>query len=215
MSNFTLDHIFCFCEPQVSGEIENAAKAGFTVNAGNRHQGQGTANRSIVFEENYLELIFLESLTDAQVNPLRLDKRAEWRKTGASPFGICLRGAISKDESSQFWSYHPPYWPDGAIFIHKSNEESPGLPLIFVIPSSTRPVERPNVDVMYFSHRSGAKAIQKVDISGPNYQWPLLSMPHEITLSKTEQPHMKVKVDGKLKNEIFLNSLLTIVGASL
>ena len=214
MSNFTLDHIFCFCEPQLTCESENAAKAGFTINSGTRHQGQGTANRSIIFEENYLELIFLESVTDAQTNPLRLDKRADWRKTGASPFGICLRGAISKNEINQFWSYRPPYWPDRVIFIHKSNEESPEQPLIFVIPSSIRPADRPNANVTHFHHRSVSKAIQKVDVSGPDYQWPQLSKPQAVLLSKTQQPHMAVSIDGKLPDEVFLNGLLSIVGTT-
>ena len=123
MSNFNLDHIFCFCEPQLVRESEIATEAGFTFNPVNRHLGQGTANRAIIFEENYLELIFIDSFVDAQKNPLRLDKRADWQKTAASPFGICLRGSISENERPEFWEYHPPYWPDGVIFIHKSNEE--------------------------------------------------------------------------------------------
>ncbi|WP_413582382.1 VOC family protein [Bdellovibrio sp. HCB288] len=125
MSNFTLDHIFCFCESQLSGEAEKATNVGFTLYPGNRHPGQGTANRAIMFEDNYLEFIFLESVNDAQKNPLRLDKRADWRNTGASPFGICLRGAIAEADSYQFWAYHPPYWQGGVIFVHKSNESSP------------------------------------------------------------------------------------------
>ncbi|MGE5084702.1 MAG: hypothetical protein ACM3MG_00270 [Bacillota bacterium] len=55
-----------------------------------RHLGQGTANRAIIFKENYLEFIFMDLLGDAKKNPLRLDKRAEWNNTCASPFGICL-----------------------------------------------------------------------------------------------------------------------------
>ena len=58
MSNFTLDHLFCFCEPELSRETENATRAGFTLNPGNRHPGQGTANRAIIFKENYLEFIY-------------------------------------------------------------------------------------------------------------------------------------------------------------
>ena len=90
MSNFTLDHLFCFCEPELFRETENATRAGFTLNPGNRHPGQGTANRAIIFKENYLEFIFMDLPGDAKKNPLRLDKRADWSNTGASPFGICL-----------------------------------------------------------------------------------------------------------------------------
>ena len=87
MSNLTLDHLFCFCEPQLSKETKNTTQAGFTLHPGNPHLGQGTANRAIIFKENYLEFIFMESPGDAKKNPLRLDKRADWSNTGASPFG--------------------------------------------------------------------------------------------------------------------------------
>jgi len=52
-SNLILDHLFCFCEPPAKREVEIAERAGFALTAGTRHQGQGTANRCIVFEENY------------------------------------------------------------------------------------------------------------------------------------------------------------------
>lgn len=214
MSNFTLDHLFCFCDPQLSRETESAIKAGLTLNSGNRHPGQGTANRSIVFEENYLELIFMNLLIDAQKNPLRLDKRADWRQTGASPFGICLRGEISESESTQFWVYRPPYRPEGEIFIHKSNENTPEQPLIFVVPSSTRPISRPNLDLSHLTHKTGSKMIRTANIAGPNYRWPRISKPQGVVLSEADCLQMKITVDGILPSEIFLNDLLSIVGGS-
>ncbi len=214
MSNFILDHIFCFCEPALADEIKNTDNAGFKLNSGNRHSGQGTANRSIMFEENYLEFIFLESLNDAIKNPLKLPQRANWHKTGASPFGICLRGAISQDECDQFWEYHPPYWSSGVIFIHKSNEESPDQPFVFIIPSSARPVDRPNVNPSQLSHKTSSTAILKVEIAGPNYKWPNISGSQQINLTKADSPHMRVTVDGKLPYEIVLNDLLSVVSAS-
>lgn len=213
MSNFILDHIFCFCEPTLVKEIKNTDNAGFTLNSGNRHPGQGTANRAILFEENYLEFIFLESLHDANNNLLKLAQRANWNKTGASPFGICLRGSISQDENNQFWEYHPPYWPGGVIFVHKSNEESPDQPFVFVIPSSARPVDRPNINPSQLLHKTKSTAILKVELAGPNYKWPHISSSQQITFTKADSPRMKVTVDGKLPNEIFLNDLLSVVSA--
>lgn len=213
MANFTLDHIFCFCEPALTDEIKNTDNAGFTLNSGNRHPGQGTANRAILFEENYLEFIFLESLDDANKNPLKLGQRATWHKTGASPFGICLRGEITRQEKDQFWEYYPPYWPGGVIFIHKSNEESPVQPFVFVIPSSVRPVDRPNLNPSLLSHKTASTAILKVEIMGPNYKWPKTSESQQVTFKKAHSPHMRVTVDGKLRNEVFLNDLLSVVSA--
>lgn len=212
MSNFTLDHLFCFCDPDLSTETENVTRTGFTLHPGNRHPGQGTANRAILFKENYLEFIFMDSLHDAQKNPLRMDKRADWRNTGASPFGICLRGEISEKESTEFWAYRPPYWPDGVIYIHKSNEDEPEQPFIFVIPSSVRPIDKPSLNVSFMTHKTRSEAIRAVNILGPNYKWPNISKPKEITLSESNHLQMKVTVDGMIPNEILLNDLLSIYG---
>lgn len=212
MSNFTLDHLFCFCDPELHQETENATSAGFILHPGNRHSGQGTANRAIIFKENYLEFIFMDFPGDAKINPLRLDKRADWRNTGASPFGICLRGTISEKESANFWVYHPPYWPDGVIFIHKSNEDEPEQPFIFVISSSVRPIDKPNMNFSHLTHKTGSEAIRTVNISGPNYKWPNISKPKEITLSESDHLKMKITVDGIIRSETLLNDLLSICG---
>lgn len=214
MSHYTLDHLFCFCEPQLIRETENTKNAEFTLYSGNHHQGQGTAMRAIMFEDNYLELIFLESQSDAENNPLRLDKRADWRNTGASPFGICLRGAIPENERHQFWTYNPPYWPEGEIFIHKSNEDKTEQPLIFVIPLSTPPVSKSKLDISYLTHKTGSKKIQAANLAGPNYKWPSISKPQGIVFSEADFPQMKLTVDGFLPNEIFMNDLLTIIGVN-
>lgn len=211
MSNFTLDHIFCFCEPTLTDEVEAINKIGLTLHPGNRHPGQGTANRAVMFEENYLEFIFLDSLSDAKSNPLKLHKRADWRYTGSSPFGICLRGEISKSEINQFWEYNPPYWPSGVIFIHKSNEDTPEQPLIFVIPSSSRPADKPNINIVHLTHETASQAIQKVEIVGPNYKWPEIFKPQKIFFSEADHPHMKITIDGKPLDEIVLNDSLSIV----
>lgn len=210
MSNFTLDHVFCFCELGLSSETENATHAGFTLSPENRHPGQGTANRAIIFNENYLEFIFMDSPSDAKKNPLRLDKRAEWYNTGASPFGICLRGVISETEIAEFWTYHPPYWPEGVIFIHKSNEDEPEQPLIFVIPSSSRPIDRPHFNLSNLKHKTRSEAIQTVKILGPNYKWPNISKPKGVIVSNADHLQMKITVDGIVPNEILLNDLLSV-----
>ena len=56
------------------------------VTAGRAHPGQWTANRCVFCGAQYLELIYLASREDAAANPVRLDRRVDWRKTGASPF---------------------------------------------------------------------------------------------------------------------------------
>ena len=83
MSTLKLDHIFCFCEPEGIREVKKCAEIGLTVTDKREHLGQGTANRCIMFNENYLELIFLNNINEAVSNQLRLEKRAYWKKTGS------------------------------------------------------------------------------------------------------------------------------------
>lgn len=91
---------------------------------------------------------------------MRLDKRANWRSTGTSPFGISLRGKILEKEIDQFWTYQPPYWPNGVIFIHKLNEKDPTQPLIFVIPSSTRPIDNFSIKAPHLTHKNYPKRFE-------------------------------------------------------
>ena len=58
------------------------------------HIGQGTASRVFVFENAYLELIWVDDEQAATKNAARtgidMKTRAQWKQTGASPFGIGL-----------------------------------------------------------------------------------------------------------------------------
>lgn len=125
-----LDHVFCFCESQLP-ELQKVEEMGFSVYPTRTHQGQGTANRCILFQENYLELIYLSSKEDSLKNPLKLYKRAEWKETAASPFGIALRGNIPDEHKNEFWEYRPSYSPNQTIYIHKFNEQHPRGPPSF------------------------------------------------------------------------------------
>lgn len=173
MSLLTFDHIFCFCKPPATHEVGVTSKEGFTLTDQKGHSGQGTANRCIIFEENYLEFIFLNNLDDAVANPLRLDRRSNWKETKFSPFGIGLRGKISEEDIDNFWIYNPPYWPDGKIYIHKSNETAQNLPLFFVIPSVKKPSER-GVDPNLLKHKSRSTQIKSIHLAGPGYNLSLI-----------------------------------------
>jgi len=123
-----IDHLFCFVDPGADW-ASRARDAGWVLDQGIEHAGQGTRNRRLWLPEQYLEFIWLSSRADAANNPLRLDRRADWRTTGACPFGIGLRGQLDEDLRSEFWSYRPPYAPEACIWVHRSNEAAP---LVFV-----------------------------------------------------------------------------------
>jgi hypothetical protein len=127
-----IDHIFCFVDPYADW-VARVGDAGWVLDEGVEHVGEGTRNRRLWLPEHYLEFIWLSSRIDAVNNPLRLDRRADWLVTGACPFGIGLRGQLDEELRSEFWGYHPPYAGGACIWIHRSNETDPAAPLLFVV----------------------------------------------------------------------------------
>jgi Glyoxalase-like domain len=121
-----LDHVFCL----VSDPGDAARRLeddGWVLDAGQAHPGQGTRNRRLVWPGQYFELLWVTDAAEARANPLRLDRRADCRVTGASPVGLGFRGRVEGDE---FWPYDalgPRIW------IHRDNERFPERPLVFVL----------------------------------------------------------------------------------
>ncbi len=136
-----IDHLFCFVDPHADWATR-AHDAGWVLDDGVEHAGQGTRNRRLWLPRQYLEFIWLSSRTDAASNPLRLDRRADWRTTGACPFGIGLRGQLDEELRSEFSAYRPPYAPEAYIWVHRSNEMDVATPLVFVVESPAEILER-------------------------------------------------------------------------
>src|SRR5687768_9248642 len=105
-----VDHVFAFVEPPGAWP-QALEKAGFRLDPGHAHEGQGTRNRRLLLRRSYIEWIWLERRHDAQSNPLRLDRRADWRTSGWSPFGLALRGALDDVGRDAFWPYTPSFAP--------------------------------------------------------------------------------------------------------
>jgi glyoxalase-like protein len=124
-----LDHVFCIVPP--AGDwLTRLSEAGWQPDEGTSHPGQGTRNRRLVFSGQYLELVWVENPAEARANPLRLDRRAEWAATGASPFGVGLRGRLTGEQREAFWLYEDLGVP---LWIHRDNERCPERPLTFVL----------------------------------------------------------------------------------
>lgn len=89
-----LDHVFVWV---TKGAPEAAwlQKAGLQLQPETHpHIGQGTASKIFIFENLYLELIWIEDEQAAAKNAARsgidMLHRARWRNSGASPFGVGL-----------------------------------------------------------------------------------------------------------------------------
>lgn len=138
MARAELDHLFILTArgaPEAAALVELGLEEGLP----NRHPGQGTANRRFFFANAYLELLWVEDEAEARSEParrLRLWERWSRRDAGASPFGICLRGATPPFAS---WGYHPHYAP--APIPVALSSESVDDPLLFFIPIEGRRFE--------------------------------------------------------------------------
>ena len=134
-----LDHVFCLvAEPARAAQL--LKDDGWVLDAGQIHAGQGTRNRRVDLGDQFFELLWVCDATEARVNPLRLDRRADWAATGASPIGLGFRGRIDPALADEFWLYHAV---GVDIWIHRDDERHPERPLIFVLDAEQR---RPSAD---------------------------------------------------------------------
>ena len=115
-----LDHVWIFVSP---GAPERAAleKAGFRIAPNvNRHDGQGTASVTVEFLNHYLELIYLDKAVSVspglEVAVKKFERKAAWRETHASPFGIGTHRTAATPAEFPF-----PTWKVTADWMPKGN----------------------------------------------------------------------------------------------
>jgi hypothetical protein len=134
-----LDHIFIFVSKDAP-ERETLTRLGLRTDGHvARHTGQGTASIGFIFENAYLELLWVENQDEFQASCSAAGgdfcDRARWRETGASPFGIGLRNRCADP--------HPPplkhreyraEWMNPDSCIHIVDDTDNREPEFFVVP---------------------------------------------------------------------------------
>ncbi len=105
-----LDHVFIVVPPGGAEAIEALRQSGITVDTEViRHEGQGTASVSALFENAYIELLWVDSSVAVDsahyLDIIAFRRAAAWRETGSSPFGIGLH-LLSGDASDLRVPYH-------------------------------------------------------------------------------------------------------------
>lgn len=136
-----LDHILVFVDP-AGPEPAALAALGLRESFRRAHPGQGTANACYCFDNAYLELLWLTDSAEAggtAAARLQLAARAGWRWSGASPFGIALRGGTADTPPFPAWDYRPPYLPEGQSIPVAVFSDDPSQPLVFRSPGDSRP----------------------------------------------------------------------------
>src|SRR5579859_2468923 len=130
-----LDHLFV-CTAPGAPEAEEFVQFGLREGSPNQHPGQGTANRRFDFANAMIELLWVSDAKEAQSECTQrtlLWERWSGREGKASPFGICLRPADSRNGDSQntespfpSWEYRPPYLPGPlCMYIGEAGVEEP------------------------------------------------------------------------------------------
>jgi len=138
---YTLDHVFVAVEPKAP-QMRELVGRGFAESPRRAHPGQGTASRGVLFENAYLELIWLDDAAEAESAAVRdtfLAKRVGLDPAACS-FGLGLRPSVA-DEPLPFatWDYRPPYLPSGRVLPVGLNSRCLEEPLLLALPWKTGP----------------------------------------------------------------------------
>jgi hypothetical protein len=158
---FEIDHFFvAISSPELGSTALDGA--GFLAGPSNTHPGQGTASRGILFENAYLELIWLTDAAEADSPPIQRTRLGErlGPDSGACPFGIGLRRKGEGDAGLPFetWDYRPPYLPEGMSIEMSVSSEQIGEPLLFFLPWLSEPAwPAPE-------HRNGARRVTGLEM---------------------------------------------------
>jgi hypothetical protein len=204
-----LDHVVCMVDDidQPSRVLEGD---GWVLDAGTVHAGQGTRNRRLAWPDHHLELLCVTDEREAGSSPLRLDRRARWSATGASPFGVGLRGVLARTERDDFWLFE-----EGGtrIWIHRDNERAPERPLLFVVEASgdamvrRRPRSGPPA---LLAHRHGGP-LAEVRVTGPAPA-PLPPYTGPPVVQRAGAPHLELVVGtGRWSRSV--TPILTMCGS--
>ncbi len=131
-----LDHCFILVSPGAP-EAARLIELGLIEGPGNRHPGQGSANRRFFFADGMLELLWLHDPVEARRGPgrdLRLVERAG--DPPASPFGLILRDDGPTDSAPPFdgWTYQPDYFEPPQAFHVGANSADLREPLCIFAP---------------------------------------------------------------------------------
>jgi hypothetical protein len=199
-----LDHLFV-CAASEAPEAEELVRFGLREGPPNRHPGQGTANRRFAFANAMIELLWVSDAKEVQSEcPRRtlLWERWSGREGEASPFGICLRPADSKNTESPFpaWEYRPAYLPHPLLMhIGEAGVEEP----MWIYLSFMRRVDREH---RFVEHPIGIREITSLTLTTPV---PLRSAASQrmvesgiLSTQKGPKSLLEIGFDGKRRKEL-------------
>lgn len=202
-----LDHVL-ICAPAGAPAADRLVGEGFAEGSANRHPGQGTVNRRFFFENAFLEFIWIEDEDEARselVAPTRLWERWNWRESGVSPFGICLRLTDGDETPFDTFDYRPPYLPEGGS-IPIATDTKPHEPMIFINTMSVPPRDLPEDARQPLDHPNGAREISHVRVGSSestDASEPILFLTRQgfVSLGRSREHLIEISLDEKRQGQ--------------
>ncbi len=147
-----------------------------TINA---HEGQGTASATIEFENGFFELIWPDDdvpvAGSGAIGKERFASRADWRRTGDSPFGIGLRRTATTPPAFPFetWSVTSAWMGEGRSIEMLSPRGSRTVTLFIASQGVDEAANRAAIAAggtaaEPFLHGNGARRITGLRVTAPS-----------------------------------------------
>lgn len=132
-----IDHIFIFTDDK--GNIaDELVSFGLTESESRIHEGQGTKNRTFVFENFLFEILWVhneQEIKSSSVLSSGLWTRANYKLNHTSPFGLCIANTDQTNELfKDAFHYQPHYFPTGMAIEILNNNQNLSLPWTFRLP---------------------------------------------------------------------------------
>jgi hypothetical protein len=193
-----LDHVMVFVpDPDA---IEPGWFPGCTFEPGQRHTGQGTRNRRVVFSRTYIELVWIDDPEAHERTGLRFGPRCA-REAGACPFGVVLRGDVPELDSARFAGYVVPAGGPSLLLLAAALDR-PELPFVAVGETARGAVPgrwpSHRFDPAFLHHPSGARGIERATVRSrvlPD----LGSLPPRDVTFLSGEPRLKLEIVGLTK----------------
>jgi hypothetical protein len=173
-----LDHFYVVVPPGAAAAAQALRHAGLVVDTTvARHESEGTASMAALFDNAYLELLWVDSsvTTDSvhQRDLADFRRAAAWRISGASPFGVGLHFLSASAASLPIpvrIDSAPDIGPGTYYLLLRQPAESLAADL-FVMPTELAGTtwlprfrrRRPNL----FAHPLGGRRITRIVVHGP------------------------------------------------
>lgn len=213
-SPLELDHVFVWVTKEAP-EAKALEKAGLQIFGGtHKHDGQGTASRTFIFENVYLELIWIDDAQAAAKNATRsgidMTKRARWKTTGASPFGVGLHRRPGNDAAIPFpvRLYWAEWMKPDTVIEFAQTVTSLSEPMYFVVPeyiSIANPVMRERLTDAV-KHPLGVSRLSNLRIVTTGKKQTstseLLSQAGIVRVEQGKTPLLELTFDGGSQNKI-------------